>query len=157
MENHHAKASNRIALNTRLLAVLITVLFLTINLKRELLLQHILAFQFIVPIPLLVTSILAYSKVSYREKVERWDKLGFITFILGYAFLLNVIGILIGNLISVGLALTFFLVNWILALVYSAVDISYDRSIIKERAIKDVALILIQLVFGVLVVLKVIF
>ena len=157
MDNNHAKAANRIALNTRLLAVLITVFFLTINLKKELLMQKILAVQFILPIPLLVTSILAYSKVSYREKIARWDKLGFITFILGYAFLSNVIGILIGNIIGKTVALIFFAATWIFALIYSAVDISYDKSVMKERLIKDGAFILIQLIFGVLVVLGVIF
>ena len=151
-----AKASTRIALNRSLLAIIIGVFFLIINLREELLFQKILTIQLILAIPLFITSILSYSKMGYSNEIKKWNILGYITFIFAYAFLLNVIGILLGNIVGVTIALIFFASSWILALTYSFVDISYDKSVIKERIIKDSLFISIQIIFGVLVVLGVI-
>jgi len=143
-------------LNTFLLTLSIGVFFLTINLRQELLLQKILLAQLILSIPLLLTSTLSYSKIGYREKVEKWNLLGWITFVIGYAFLINVVGILVGNVLSVSLSLIFFATSWILTVTYSLVDISYEKTTLKERMSKDLLFILIQIVLGVLVVLKII-
>ena len=153
MSNLSVKASTRIALNRTLIAIAIGVFFLTINLREALLFQKILLLQLVLAVPLLLTSTLAYSKIGYREQIERWNTLGWMTFIFGYAFLLNVIGILIGNIIGVMTAIIFFVSSWILSLIYSFVDISYDNSVIKERLIKDALFISIQFVLGVLVIL----
>jgi hypothetical protein len=153
MRNLPSKASSRIALNTSLLTVAIGIFFLTINLREEVLLQKIVAIQLVLPIPLFLTSTLAYSKIGYRMQIEKWDTLGWMTFILGYAFLLNVIGILIGYISGIVVAMIFFACSWILAVIYSLVDITYNKSAIKERLCKDILFISIQFVFGVLVVL----
>ena len=150
------KASTRVALNSGLLALVMGIFFLTINLKSELLSQEIVVIQLVLSIPLFLTSTLAYSKVSYKKHPEKWDKLGWITFTLGYAFILNVVGILIGRMISILISMIFFASSWILALVYSFVHISYDRSKIKERIVKNTFFISVQLFFGLLVVLGVV-
>jgi len=151
-----AKASTRIALNRSLLAIIISVFFLIINLREEILFQKILTVQLVLAIPLFITSILSYSKIGYRNEIKRWNILGYITFIFAYAFMLNVIGILLGDIVGVAIALIFFASSWILTLTYSFVDISYDKSVIKERIIKDSLFISIQIILGVLVVLGVI-
>jgi len=151
-----AKASTRIALNRSLLAIIISVFFLIINLREEILFQKILTVQLVLAIPLFITSILSYSKIGYRNEIKRWNILGYITFIFAYAFMLNVIGILLGDIVGVAIALTFFASSWILTLTYSFVDIGYNKSVIKERIIKDSLFISIQIIFGVLVVLGVI-
>ncbi len=148
-----SKASSRINLNESLLAIAIGVFFLTVNFREELLFQRVLVIQLVLSIPLLLTSILSYSKVGYRSKVEKWDRLGWITFIIAYAFLLNVIGILLGNIVGVDIALIFFVSSWILTFIYSFVDVSYKKYTVKERMVKDLFFILIQFVLGVLVVL----
>ena len=147
------KATSRISLNTALLSIAIGVFFLTINIRQELLYQKILLAQLVVSIPLFLTSILAYSKVGYRRKIEKWNMLGWITFILGYAFILNVIGILIGKFISIDISIVFFASSCILTLTYSYIEISYNKLAIKERIIKDSIFIATQLIFGLLVVL----
>ena len=153
MSKLSVKASSRIALNTRLLAIAIGIFFLTINLRAELLFQNILVIQLVMSIPLFLTSTLSYSKIGYRSKVERWDTLGWVTFIFGYAFILNVIGILIGKTISLEISIIFFIFSWILTLIYSSVEISYNRSAIKERLTKDTLFIIIQFILGLMVVL----
>jgi len=149
------KSSNRINLNTSLLSIVVGIFFLTINLRSELLLIDGLVIQLVLSIPLLFTSILAYTKLGYRREVAKWDTLGFITFSIAYAFILNVIGILLAHMVSVQVSITFFVSSWILAVIYSLVDISYRKGRIKERVIKDLIFISIQFFFGLLVVLGV--
>jgi hypothetical protein len=149
------KSGSRITLNMFLLSTAIFAFFTTINLRRELLFQPVLLVQLVISIPLLLTSTLAYAKVGYRERVERWATLGWVTFDLGYAAILNVIGIMVGNIISTTLAVVFFSVSCGLTLIYSAVDISYSGSVASERISKDLLFIVVQVAFGLLVALKV--
>jgi hypothetical protein len=154
--NYPTKAQTRMQLNGFLLSISMTGFFIIIGLRQELFLQKILLLQQLLSIPLILTSSLAYSKVAYREKVEKWDRLGWITFIIGYAFLMNVVGILIGNLISKSISLLFFAASWLLTIIYSGVNIHYGKTTFKERAIKDLLFISLQLFFGVFVVLKIV-
>lgn len=147
------KASQRIAINRSLLGVIITAFFLTINLKKEILFENVLTLQLVLAIPLFLFSMFAYSKMAYRKEIKRWNFFAFSTFIMAYSFVLNITGILIGKFINVNIALIFFGFTWILALTYSFIDISYDKSVIKERIVKDSILISLQFVFGVLIVL----
>jgi hypothetical protein len=149
------KAAARMNLNTFLLSTAIFAFFTTINLRKELLFQPLLLIQLTLSIPLLLLSTLAYSKLGYREQTERWNLLGWVAFILGYAFILNVIGILVANAISTVLSVIFFVSSCGLALVYSAVDISYRKTVLRERVIKDLLFITVQVCLGLLVALKV--
>jgi hypothetical protein len=150
-----SKAASRIALNTSLLSVAVGIFFLVVSLRSQLLVPEIVAAQMVLPIPLLLTSILSYSKVGYKDRIERWDTLGWITFILGYALILNVIGILLAGYVGLRVSLIFFGGSWTMTVVYSMVDISYERTHLRERAVKDALFIGTQLVFGVMVVLGV--
>jgi hypothetical protein len=148
-----SKAASRIALNTSLLSVAVGIFFLVVSLRSQLLVPEVVAAQMVLPIPLLLSSILAYSKVGYKDRIERWDTLGWITFILGYAMILNVVGILLAGYVSLRMSLLFFGASWTMTIVYSVVDISYERSHVRERLAKDALFIVTQLLFGVLVVL----
>lgn len=141
-----AKATSRINLSLFLLTVSVTAFFLIINLKEELFYNKILLMQLILAIPLLLTSTLAYSKIGYRDKVERWDLLGWVTFTFGYAFGVNVIGILVGDIISVPLGLIFFAISWLLVIIYYFVDISYEKNTFRVSISKILLFILICLI-----------
>lgn len=155
MSNESAKASGRIAINTRLIGVTFASFFLTLNFRGELLQHTMVLLQLVVAIPVLFTSTLAYSKVSYRSDVVRWNRLGWVTFAVGYSFLINVVGIIIGLTAGKALSATFFAACWLLALIYSAVDISETRSALVERIAKDAVFIVLQLFLGLLVALQV--
>ena len=142
-------------MNTFLLSTAIFAFFTTINLRKDLLFQKVLLAQLVLSMPLLMTSTLAYSKVGYRDRIERWNLLGWMTFILGYAFIMNVIGILVANVISPVLSIVFFASSCGLTLVYSIVDISYKRGVARERIAKDLLFITLQVVLGLLVALRV--
>lgn len=140
-----------------LLSTAIFAFFTTINLRKEFLFQPLLLAQLVLSMPLLLTSTLAYAKLGYREKIAAWALLGWVTFELGYAFLLNVIGILMATAISLPLAIVFFAASCCLALVYSIVDaVSTPGGYTTERLAKDLLFIVIQLTLGLLVALKVI-
>ncbi|MBS3166851.1 hypothetical protein J4403_01430 [Candidatus Woesearchaeota archaeon] len=51
--------------------------------------------QFVLAIPLLYVSGLAYTKVAYRKEVKFWDNFGWFTSTVATAFVLNIVGILI--------------------------------------------------------------
>jgi len=155
-EKLYRKAHGRIQLNSSLIAIAIGTFFLTINLKPTLLLKPLVLLQLVIAIPCLLTSTLSYIKASYRDQVRKWDILAWLTFMLGYAFILDVVGILIKDISGPKISIIFFLCSWILALMYSFVDISYSRAVVKERILKDSLFILIQLIFGVFVVLGII-
>lgn len=154
MQDLSSKATNRVALNRSLLAMIVGVFFLTINLTPGLLEKKILAFQLIIAMPLLVTSVLAYSKIGYHYRTERWNWLGWATFTIAYAFILNVVGILIAQIIGAAAALVFFAASWVCMMFYSGIDISYHQSKIRQRILKDGLFVIIQILFGVLVVLE---
>jgi hypothetical protein len=97
-----------------------------------------------------MTSILARTKSSYTQERKRWKSLGFITYLLGYAFLINVIGIFLIDFVTFSSGLIFFSVNIFLALTYSILEISYDSARLKERFFKDLAFILILVLLGIL-------
>lgn len=81
--------------------------------------------------------------------------MGWLTFALGYAFLLNVIGILLAKTSGITISIIFFASSWFLAIAYSLVDISYDRTVIRERIYKDLLFILVQVFLGLFVALKI--
>lgn len=159
MINHQiipSKADSRITLNTTLLAISIGVFFLMINMNSNFLSQKILTTQLILSIPLLFISNLAYSKIGYRKQVKKWNIFGWITFIIGFGFILNVIGIISKEIIGITISIMFFVICWVLIFIYSFIDISYDKFRLKERLIKDGFFIFIQTSLGLIVVLGII-
>lgn len=145
------KANSRITLNTRLLAIAIGIFFV-INLRPELLTMRTLVIQLVLSIPFLLTSTLSYSKMSYKKQIENWNTLSWVTFNVGYSFIVNAIGILLGRF-NVGISLLFFVTSWVLTFIYSYIYLRYEKDKLTERIIKDGLCILIQLFLGLFVVL----
>ena len=144
------KSNDRILMNTSLIVVAFTAFALIVTLQAQLLVAHyVLTMQLVLAIPLLLTSTLANAKLAYTRHAGHWETLAWATFVFGYGFLLNVVGILIFLLIGLFPAALFFGVNIFLTLVYSAVEISYNRKAMARRLFKDLVFILILFVFGV--------
>ncbi len=148
------KSNDRILMNTALIVVAFTAFALIVTLQSQILVaNNILAMQLVLAIPLLLTSTLANSKLAYTRHEQHWENLAWITFIFGYGFLLNVVGILIHLLIGIIPAAVFFGVNIFLTLAYSAVEVSYNRNSLSRRLIKDLVFILVLFVFGIVPIL----
>jgi hypothetical protein len=140
---------DEITLNT-LLAICFTVFTLVVTIQPGLLRNTFLSLQLILSIPLLISSIHARIKMSYNRDAKKWDQFGFITFIIAYSFLINSVGILLGYFVGASIIITFFIVNIILAVIYSAIKVSYDSREYHKRIIEDGMFVLLLLLLGML-------
>jgi len=148
------KSNDRILMNTSLIVVAFTAFALIVTLQSQIFVAHnILAMQLVLAIPLLLTSTMSNSKLAYTKHETHWETLAWATFIFGYGFLLNVLGILIALLIGLFPASLFFLVTIILTFLYSAVEISYNRNVLSRRLTRDLIFILVLFIFGILPIL----
>ena len=145
----HVKATAKMSVNIALIGISFTVFTLILTLKPELLKNEFLALQIVLSIPFLISSTLARMRHVSAAEEKRWESFGFVGFILAYSFLINSIGILLDIFASVGIAMVFFAVNIASAVVYSAIEVSYNRSMLKERLFKDLAFFLIILFLGI--------
>lgn len=150
------KASSRISLNGSLLAATMGIFFLVISFRLDMLTANpILAFQLVSAIPLFLTSNLSYSKIGYRNDTKNWNRLAWLTFIVGYSFILNVIGALSAKTLGQNFGILFFIFSWALSIIYSIVDIKSNKSHLIERIVKTSLFILIQLFLGLFLILNI--
>lgn len=145
------KETTRISINLALLGVCFTLFTFLVAFNPILLKENIwITLQLVCSIPLLMTSLLARSKSSYTLGKRRWKNLGFVTYLLAYAFLINVIGIFLLSYISSFAGFLFFGLNIFLAIVYSSLEVSYDPLRSKERFFKDLIFAVILILLGIL-------
>ena len=150
----HLKAKSKLEVDLYLLAIAFTLFTFIIAINPALVRDNVyLSLQLTFAIPLLISSVFARTKQSYSGKPAVWEFYGFITFILAYAFLVNVVGILLSTLVSAKIGVIFWGANVILALLYSALEIAEDRAKIASRPWKDIVFIAIILLAGILPVL----
>ena len=119
------KASSRVMLSSTMLSVLFFVLTLILasgpgNFSRPVMIQIVLA------IPFLYVSILAYTKIAYKQDNYLWDLLGWSSVSMGNSLVLNAIGLMIA-LIDWPLAVTYFVTLIVLMFLYSAINVYYTR------------------------------
>lgn len=149
------KSKLRLDINRTLLAVSFTVFALIISINPSILQDSFLiSLQLTFSIPLFLSSIFARSKLAYTKKSKMWESYGFIAFLLGYAFLINVIG----NLISISagylFSLFFFGANIILPIIYSSFEVVEDKHKLWSRIKKDFLFIIILVIGGILPVIN---
>lgn len=145
------KAKLRLAINQTLLAVCFTLFTFIVAVNSSLLKENILvAIQLTLAIPLLTSSLFARSNLPYAENKKVWNNYGFITFLIAYGFLINLVGILLSTITTFRIGMVFFGANIFLALMYSSLEIYENRAKLKSRFIKDLAFILLIVFLGIL-------
>ncbi|MDD5341600.1 MAG: hypothetical protein PHC97_04170 [Patescibacteria group bacterium] len=145
------KSGSRLNINLCLLGICFTLFTFIVAINPILLKNNILlSLQLTTAIPLFMTSIFARAKLAYTNKAEIWDRYGYITFIIAYSFLLNVVGIFLSISVGKNISLIFYACNIVSALLYSSVEISQDKARIKSRLAKDLFFIAILLFLGIL-------
>ncbi len=141
----------KLDLNRNLLGITFTMFVLILTLELRLLTESILIpLQLTIAIPLFLSSSFARVTKNNSRKKEIWNSYAFITFIIGYSFLINVIGLLLSNALNPMLGLIFFLINILTAIIYSTLKFVEEESIIKTRIMKDCLFILILILGGIL-------
>ena len=145
------KAKLRLDINRTLLAICFTLFTFIVAISPSLLKDNILiALQLTLAIPLLTSSLFSRSKITYAKNKKVWDRYGFITFLIAYSFLINIVGIFLSTITTIEIGLTFFGINIFLALIYSVIDVSEDKNKLKSRIIKDLSFILLIIFLGIL-------
>ncbi|MFC2135653.1 hypothetical protein ACFLTH_13645, partial [Bacteroidota bacterium] len=140
-------SQSRMSANLWLLGASFTFFIFSVNINPNLIKNDIfLSLQITLAIPMFITSVFARNKLAFTEYPEKWDLYGFVTFIFGYTFLINVIGILLSNLVGLVIGLIFFGANILSDLLYSYIDLSEKKHWIKY-IYKDLLYMLI-LIFG---------
>jgi O-antigen/teichoic acid export membrane protein len=156
-EVRERKSSSKLAITVRLIGVSFVIFIFIITIKPQIFFQEeIVALELILSIPFLLTAALSFSKLSYAPKSRQWDFLSWVTFLIGYTCLLNVIGIIVATSLNIFLALVFFIVNWVLSLAYSYTDSYPKRRLSRKDVFKNLFFILLQFLLGVLPALGVI-
>lgn len=113
-----------------------------------------LPLQLTLAIPLLLSSIFARSRMIISSNKEKWEEYGFITFLISYTFLVNVVGILLSLLIDTTLSMAFFGINILTSLVYSGMRVGERTSTLSSRFKKDLTFIILIVLGGILPSLK---
>jgi hypothetical protein len=143
------KAKAKSEINLWLLAIAFTLFTFIISVNPALVKNNIwLSLQLTLTIPLLSSSTFARTRQMHTKQPVAWDRYGFITFIVAYSFLVNVVGILLSTLVSKNIGLIFWGVNILLAITYSAIEVVEDRAKFSSRLTKDGFFILIIVLAG---------
>lgn len=145
------KARVKLDVNLWLLAITFTIFTFIVAVNPALVRSNVfLSLQLTLAIPLLSSSIFARNRQSYGTNSAAWEIYGFLTFVLAYSFLINVIGILLTTLISANIGMIFWIVNIATAFMYSLLEVLEGESSVWSRAWKDGLFVLIVCGGGIL-------
>jgi hypothetical protein len=148
----HAEEQTKVSLS--LLAMSLTTFVFIISANPKLLETSIFTMQILIAIPCLLASVLGRMKLAKTSDV-RWEPFGYYYWIVGYACLINTIGIIVGFRFSQIGALLFFAANIIVPISYSWHASSIRPESLHERLRKDALFIALVIIFGLLPALNV--
>ena len=141
----------RMDINRSLLAIAFTLFGLMVSLKPAILSNiPLIAIQLTIAVPLLLSSTFGRSRLHTAKNKRIWEEYCFVTFLLGYSLLINVLGILLTLVIGLQFGILFFAVNILVSIIYSSVEIFEDRSRLLQRTLKDLSFFFLILIGGIL-------
>ncbi len=146
-----SKSSERSKINLSFLGTCFSLFTFIIAINSKILQSNfLLATELSIAIPFFLSSVFARTKLAYTRRPKMWDKFGYITFTIGYSFLLSVVGILLSTLVSVKIGMIFFSLNILMAITYSAFEVVESKDKLKSRILKDLFFIILLVIFGIL-------
>ncbi len=151
--NDITRQETKININIALIGVATASLFFISGLRPDLIKDN-LAFvvQLIAAIPILLSATLALSKSIAVKNYKPLVKYAGYAYSIGYAFILNAVGILVASLTYDYIAYLFFFICILNPVVYSYFLVKYENEPIKKRIKRDGLFILIIILLGVLFV-----
>jgi len=142
------KANTKISVNSMMIGSLFFILTFILTVGQDRFNFLVLA-ELVLAIPLLYVSTLVYSKIVYSEQTELWDVFGWMVSYAGNTIVINAIGLMVAS-ISRGLAIAYFATFLILMLVYSLINIFYNRHLMLAKVFKFVFFLVVLFVAGIL-------
>lgn len=145
----------RIHFNFTLIAVATSSLFFIAAIRPNILRDsELFTLQLICSIPLLLTSAVAAKRSLVSKSAPVFWSYSRYLSIIGYAFIINAIGILVAVLTNWIVVTIFFTINIINPLLYSYLRISYDRNTVQDRIVRDGLFIILIIFLGLIVALR---
>ena len=149
--SHERRSQAWMTVNATMIGVSITSFFFIAVLNPGIFVaNYLFTLQLTCAIPVLFSSTVAFKRSFISNQPDMFRNYAVFLYIVGYAFLINAIGILVAELTTTALAQIFFSINIMFPLIYSYFRIKYDKSDLRMRFIKDGVFIAIVLIFGVL-------
>ncbi|MFA7708902.1 MAG: hypothetical protein WCX82_02090 [archaeon] len=147
-------SSNKLVNNVSFLAIAITLFTFIITFNATVLKTNdFLAIQLVCSIPILISSCFTSTKLGYTKRIFAWKNYNYILFTFGNILLINSIGILIAELVSLKIGLIYFIVNILVIIIYSVIRIHFENPNIKTRLYKDTLALGLIIIFGILPIL----
>lgn len=138
-------------LTLRLIGVIITIFVLIITLKPSLIKDNLMiAFQIVLSIPLLISSHFFNVRHIRHGRDYGFGPMSSVCFLLGYGFLINVVGIIFSVIVSKYAGLVFFVINILLSFIYSYVVLRADREKFWRRVKRDAFFALLVICLGII-------
>jgi hypothetical protein len=148
------KSNTRITINSMLVGVAATVLFIIIAINPKILQENFwLSLQLVLITPFLIISSLAYSKLAYKHEPEKWNVFAWICFIVGYCFMINVIAILMAQIGLALIGILFIASSLVLNYIYASLDYSYGGGSKAEMMSKYVLLTILHVALGLILII----
>ena len=142
------KANTKISVNSVMIGSLFFILTFILTVGQDRFHFLVLA-ELVLAIPLLYVSTLVYSKIVYSDQTELWDVFGWVVSYAGNTIILNAIGLMIAS-ISRGLAIIYFATFLILMLIYSIINIFYNRHLAAVKVFKFAFFLVVLFFAGIL-------
>ena len=143
------KSTNKVTINSFMMGSLFFVLTLIITLDPNRF-SKLVIYQLVLAIPLLYVSSLAYSKLGYWKETHEWDILGWYSNTLGNLFVINAVGLVAANF-DINLSRLYFFLFVFLMIVYTIINIKYNRHAWFEKLYKLFFLLAVIICGGLIV------
>ena len=148
------RSSMEIAIDSRLLGVIITIFILILTIKSEVLNYTIMTAQLILAIPFLLGAMISNSRIVDGQTLKRYHIVNRVTSAIAFALIFNTIGLLISKYVSLALGMLFFLGVIVVMTVLIFIDL--DKSAWKNKLLYEILMMVLMVALGIIPALELI-
>ncbi|MCX6816234.1 MAG: hypothetical protein NT120_05295 [Candidatus Aenigmarchaeota archaeon] len=152
---NESKVPLDLTIDTALLMVAFVVLMLIATVSPSLFERsYMMAIEIALSIPFLASSAFVRVKMMGMPESAVLDRFSYVTFIIGYALIINTIGIMLSITVSSFVSILFLAMNVAIALAYSTALVTDHMEMAKQRFGRDLLFTIIIVVLGILMVIR---
>jgi hypothetical protein len=148
------RSSMEIAIDSRLLGVIITIFILILTIKSEVLNYAVMTAQLVLAIPFLLGAMISNSRIVNNQTLQRYLTLNRVCSAIAFALIFNTIGLLISKYVSLTLGMLFFLGFIMIMTIFIFIDI--DKSTWRNKLLYEVLMMVLMIAFGIIPALELI-
>jgi len=148
------RSSMEIAIDSRLLGVIITIFILILTIKSEVLNYAVMTAQLVLAIPFLLGAMISNSRIVNNQTLKRYLTVNRVCSAIAFALIFNTIGLLISKYVSLTLGMLFFLGFIGIITVFIFIDI--DKSTWRNKLLYEILMMALMVVLGIIPALELI-